>query len=144
MPVLFEILGSSKRRRKEELLGKPFRRPQHELDPNGLVPLPVKVCFSCNRLALQDYCIILIMIIQMNKQTCNVSYPVLFPFISCHRSCRLAPLIQCDYCPLLFHMDCLDPPLTALPAGKWMCPNHVEHLVVRSIVLVRRETFFLT
>lgn len=48
-----------------------------------------------------------------------------------HRSCRLAPLIQCNYCPLLFHMDCLDPPLTALPAGKWMCPNHVEHLVVR-------------
>ncbi|XP_029027358.1 PHD finger protein 12 isoform X2 [Betta splendens] len=86
--------GSSKRRRKEELLGKPFRRPQHELDPNGLVPLPVKVCFSCSR------------------------------------SCRLAPLIQCDYCPLLFHMDCLDPPLTALPAGKWMCPNHVEHLVL--------------
>lgn len=41
--------GSSKRRRKEELLGKPFRRPQHELDPNGLVPLPVKVCFCCNR-----------------------------------------------------------------------------------------------
>nr|XP_020442114.1 PHD finger protein 12 isoform X2 [Monopterus albus] len=86
--------GSSKRRKKEELLGKPFRRPQHELDPNGLVPLPVKICFSCNR------------------------------------SCRLAPLIQCDYCPLLFHMDCLDPPLTALPAGKWMCPNHVEHLVL--------------
>uniref|UniRef100_A0A3P9AVM1 PHD finger protein 12 n=1 Tax=Maylandia zebra TaxID=106582 RepID=A0A3P9AVM1_9CICH len=82
--------GSSKRRKKEELLGKPFRRPQHELDPNGLVPLPVKICFSCNR------------------------------------SCRLAPLIQCDYCPLLFHMDCLDPPLTALPAGKWMCPNHVD------------------
>lgn len=50
-----------------------------------------------------------------------------------YRSCRLAPLIQCDYCPLLFHMDCLDPPLTALPAGKWMCPNHVEHLVVRSL-----------
>uniref|UniRef100_A0A671WY66 PHD finger protein 12 n=1 Tax=Sparus aurata TaxID=8175 RepID=A0A671WY66_SPAAU len=91
--------GSSKRRRKEELLGKPFRRPQHELDSNGLVPLPVKVCFSCNR------------------------------------SCRLAPLIQCDYCPLLFHMDCLDPPLTALPAGKWMCPNHVEHLVLNQRTL---------
>lgn len=44
--------GSSKRRRKEELLGKPFRRPQHELDSNGLVPLPVKVCFSCNRWAM--------------------------------------------------------------------------------------------
>uniref|UniRef100_A0AAQ5Y541 PHD finger protein 12 n=1 Tax=Amphiprion ocellaris TaxID=80972 RepID=A0AAQ5Y541_AMPOC len=100
--------GSSKRRRKEELLGKPFRRPQHELDPNGLVPLPVKVCFSCNR------------------------------------SCRLAPLIQCDYCPLLFHMDCLDPPLTALPAGKWMCPNHVEHLVLnqRSLSLSSRCQLF--
>ncbi|XP_035536143.1 PHD finger protein 12 [Morone saxatilis] len=100
--------GSSKRRRKEELLGKPFRRPQHELDSNGLVPLPVKVCFSCNR------------------------------------SCRLAPLIQCDYCPLLFHMDCLDPPLTALPAGKWMCPNHVEHLVLnqRSLSLSNRCQLF--
>ncbi|XP_047247409.1 PHD finger protein 12 isoform X2 [Girardinichthys multiradiatus] len=100
--------GSSKRRRKEELLGKPFRRPQHELDPNGLVPLPVKVCFSCNR------------------------------------SCRMAPLIQCDYCPLLFHMDCLDPPLTALPTGKWMCPNHVEHIVLnqRSLSLSSRCQLF--
>ncbi|KAK7882710.1 hypothetical protein WMY93_028884 [Mugilogobius chulae] len=100
--------GSSKRRRKEELLGKPFRRPQHELDANGLVPLPVKVCYSCNR------------------------------------SCRLAPLIQCDYCPLLFHMDCLDPPLTALPAGKWMCPNHVEHLALnqRTLSLSRRCQLF--
>lgn len=100
--------GSSKRRRKEELLVKPFRRPQHELDSNGLVPLPVKVCFSCSR------------------------------------SCRLAPLIQCDYCPLLFHMDCLDPPLTALPAGKWMCPNHVEHLVLnqRSLSLSSRCQLF--
>uniref|UniRef100_A0AAV2J6M2 PHD finger protein 12 n=1 Tax=Knipowitschia caucasica TaxID=637954 RepID=A0AAV2J6M2_KNICA len=100
--------GSSKRRRKEELLGKPFRRPQHELDTNGLVPLPVKVCYCCNR------------------------------------SCRLAPLVQCDYCPLLFHMDCLDPPLTALPAGKWMCPNHVEHMVLnqRSLSLSRRCQLF--
>lgn len=56
-----------------------------------------------------------------------------------HRSCRLAPLIQCDYCPLLFHMDCLDPPLTALPAGKWMCPNHVEHLAVSGLVLAQTE-----
>ncbi|XP_037313950.2 PHD finger protein 12 isoform X2 [Pungitius pungitius] len=100
--------GSSKRKRKEELLGKPFRRPQHELDPNGLVPLPVKVCFLCNR------------------------------------SCRLAPLIQCDYCSLLFHMDCLNPPLTALPAGKWMCPNHIEHLVLnqRSLSLSSRCQLF--
>ncbi|CAB1348055.1 unnamed protein product [Coregonus sp. 'balchen'] len=86
--------GSSKRRRKEELIMKTFRRPQHEIDPNGLIPLPVRVCFSCTR------------------------------------SCRMAPLVQCDYCPLLFHMDCLDPPLTAMPTGRWMCPNHIEHLVL--------------
>ncbi|KAJ8342104.1 hypothetical protein SKAU_G00320320 [Synaphobranchus kaupii] len=86
--------GSSKRKRKEEMTGKNMKRPQHELDHNGLVPLPVKVCFTCGR------------------------------------SCRVAPLIQCDYCPLLFHMDCLDPPLTAMPAGKWMCPNHMEHVVL--------------
>ncbi|XP_066551747.1 PHD finger protein 12 [Amia ocellicauda] len=86
--------GTSKRRRKEEMTGKNVKKPQHELDHNGLVPLPVKVCFTCGR------------------------------------SCRVAPLIQCDYCPLLFHMDCLDPPLTAMPAGKWMCPNHIEHIVL--------------
>lgn len=45
----------------------------------------------------------------------------------CTRSCRVAPLLQCDYCPLVFHLDCLNPPLTVLPSGRWMCPNHVEH-----------------
>ncbi|XP_036196660.1 PHD finger protein 12 isoform X6 [Myotis myotis] len=86
--------GSSKRRRKEETTGKNVKKTQHELDHNGLVPLPVKVCFTCSR------------------------------------SCRVAPLIQCDYCPLLFHMDCLEPPLTAMPLGRWMCPNHIEHVVL--------------
>ncbi|KAI1903661.1 hypothetical protein AGOR_G00029500 [Albula goreensis] len=100
--------GTSKRRRKEETTGKNVKRPQHELDHNGLVPLPVKVCFTCSR------------------------------------SCRLAPLIQCDYCPLLFHMDCLDPPLTAMPTGKWMCPNHSEHIVLnqRNLTLSNRCQLF--
>nr|XP_014347702.1 PREDICTED: PHD finger protein 12 [Latimeria chalumnae] len=86
--------GTSKRKRKEETTGKNVKKAQHELDHNGLVPLPVKICFICSR------------------------------------SCRVAPLIQCDYCPLLFHMDCLDPPLTAMPTGRWMCPNHIEHIVL--------------
>ncbi|XP_066507491.1 PHD finger protein 12 [Hoplias malabaricus] len=100
--------GTSKKRRKEEMTGKNVKRPQHELDHYGLVPLPVKVCYTCNR------------------------------------SCRLAPLIQCDYCPLLFHMDCLDPPLTAMPTGRWMCPNHIEHLVLnqRSLTLSSRCQLF--
>lgn len=47
----------------------------------------------------------------------------------CQGTCKQAPLLQCDYCPLLFHQDCLDPPLTALPTGRWMCPNHVEQYI---------------
>ncbi|MGH0177826.1 UNVERIFIED_CONTAM: hypothetical protein FKN15_076071 [Acipenser sinensis] len=42
--------GTSKRRRKEEMTGKNMKKAQHELDHHGLVPLPVKVCFTCNRL----------------------------------------------------------------------------------------------
>ncbi|XP_076030650.1 PHD finger protein 12 isoform X2 [Oratosquilla oratoria] len=66
------------------------KKKPYELD-NGLVPLPAKLCFQCNK------------------------------------SCRVGPLIPCDYCPLFFHLDCLDPPLTTPPTGRWMCPNHPEH-----------------
>ncbi|GFO43226.1 PHD finger protein 12 [Plakobranchus ocellatus] len=83
--------GSSKRMYGKAVRNQP-KKQAHELD-NGLVPLPAKTCFSCNK------------------------------------SCRVAPLIQCDYCPLLFHLDCLNPPLTSLPQGRWMCPNHVEHFL---------------
>lgn len=54
-----------------------------------------------------------------------VPFPIKVCF-KCVRSCRKAPLIQCDYCPLLYHLDCLEPPLTTLPATRWMCPNHIE------------------
>lgn len=55
------------------------------------------------------------------------------------------PVIQCDYCPCSWHLDCLDPPLANPPyqrfasekkpkAGEsvpvretWRCPNHIEH-----------------
>ena len=45
------------------------------------------------------------------------------------RSCRKAPLVACDFCPLVFHLDCLDPPLVCMPVGKWMCPNHPQNYV---------------
>ncbi|XP_068086806.1 PHD finger protein 12 [Anabrus simplex] len=73
------------------------KKKPYELD-NGMVPLPVKVCFECRK------------------------------------SCRKAPLVACDYCPLLFHQDCLDPPLTSLPTGHWMCPNHPEHFLDKSLL----------
>lgn len=43
------LSGTSKKRRKEEMTGKNVKRPQHELDHYGLVPLPVKVCYTCSR-----------------------------------------------------------------------------------------------
>lgn len=40
-------------------------------------------------------------------------------------------LIGCDFCNLHWHLDCLDPPLASMPplSRKWMCPNHVEHVL---------------
>jgi hypothetical protein len=38
-------------------------------------------------------------------------------------------ILSCDHCSMHWHMDCLDPPLTALPplTKKWMCPLHASH-----------------
>lgn len=52
----------------------------------------------------------------------------------CRKGCRKAPLIHCDYCPLVFHADCIDPPLTTLPNTKWMCPNHVEPIAEEKLL----------
>ncbi|KAJ1962742.1 hypothetical protein GGI12_002469 [Dipsacomyces acuminosporus] len=56
--------------------------------------------------------------------------------ILCYR-CGLSALhgliVRCDYCPLSWHWDCLDPPLSAAPPPrkKWMCPNHADHAMRR-------------
>jgi len=38
-------------------------------------------------------------------------------------------ILSCDHCSQHWHMDCIDPPLTALPplTKKWMCPLHASH-----------------
>ena len=51
------------------------------------------------------------------------------------RSCRKAPLVACDFCPLVFHLDCLDPPLVCMPVGKWMCPNHPQNYVRECLII---------
>ena len=58
----------------------------------------------------------------------------------CHK-CGLSGLnrrtiIRCDYCPLAWHLDCLDYPLTTpKPIGnKWRCPNHYEELLSRQLM----------
>ncbi|CAO3595319.1 unnamed protein product [Absidia cylindrospora] len=47
----------------------------------------------------------------------------------CHRTALKKPMISCDFCPLYWHLDCLDPPLTIPPniAKKWRCPCHAQH-----------------
>lgn len=67
-------------------------------------------------------------LIELDTHGC-VTLPAKLCF-SCNKSCKRAPLISCDYCTLYFHQDCLDPPMTALPAGRWMCPNHPQHFIV--------------
>ncbi|KAJ2235801.1 hypothetical protein H4R99_002926 [Coemansia sp. RSA 1722] len=49
----------------------------------------------------------------------------------CGLSALHGPVIRCDYCPLSWHWDCLDPPLSAAPPSRkrWMCPNHADHAV---------------
>jgi hypothetical protein len=67
-------------------------------------------------------------LIELDSHGC-VPLPAKLCF-TCSKSCKRAPLISCDYCSLYFHQDCLDPPMTALPAGRWMCPNHPQHFIV--------------
>ncbi|CAG8441417.1 8356_t:CDS:2 [Ambispora leptoticha] len=56
-------------------------------------------------------------------------------YIYCHwcrkPPSRQKPAIPCDYCPMYWHLDCLDPPLVKRPSlyKKWMCPCHVDHLL---------------
>ncbi|XP_052891501.1 PHD finger protein 12 [Anopheles moucheti] len=95
MEMCFPFPGTE----KSEGLGKRAKlKKMHELDSQGLVPLPAKTCHTCGQ------------------------------------SCRKAPLVACDYCELVFHQDCLDPPLTAMPTTLWMCPNHVEQFVDAKMV----------
>lgn len=44
----------------------------------------------------------------------------------CCKTSRAGPMVTCDFCPLSFHLDCLDPPMSEIPRDVWMCPNHVE------------------
>lgn len=38
-------------------------------------------------------------------------------------------LLLCDTCSKVYHLQCLDPPLSAIPEGRWSCPKcQVRHL----------------
>lgn len=79
-------------------------------------------------------------LIELDSHGC-VPLPAKLCF-ACRKSCKRAPLISCDYCSLFFHQDCLDPPMTALPAGRWMCPNHPQHFIVSFLIFKISNNFY--
>ncbi|KAI5956056.1 hypothetical protein KGF57_003542 [Candida theae] len=48
-------------------------------------------------------------------------------------------LIRCDYCPLIYHVDCLPYPMFGPKTigDKWRCPNHVKDLLPRGLPELR-------
>lgn len=40
----------------------------------------------------------------------------------CDQGATTDDLLICDACDKGFHMECLDPPLSSLPEGRWICP----------------------
>jgi len=47
------------------------------------------------------------------RQDDNETYPR--NCIICTKSCRGVPAVACDFCPSVYHLDCLDPPLCEMP-----------------------------
>ncbi|XP_039752689.1 PHD finger protein 12 [Pararge aegeria] len=151
-------LSKKKKDDKEEVDIKKELEPEHELSPMEILVKAAKVMnpkqFELPR-EMKIPCIFPGTEKEGNGKNGNgvvsvdawgcVPLPAKSCFV-CRATCKLAPLLQCDYCPLLFHQDCLDPPLTALPTGRWMCPNHVEQYidwkVVRSISATERAALW--
>lgn len=56
----------------------------------------------------------------------------------CSKSSRGVPSVACDFCPMMYHLDCLDPPLCEIPTDRWMCPSHVEQIIDSKLVTSTR------
>ncbi len=53
---------------------------------------------------------------------------------ACSKTSRNVPSVGCDFCPNVYHLDCLNPPLCEIPKERWMCPAHPEHLIDSKLV----------
>ena len=40
----------------------------------------------------------------------------------CRRCGRMGDLLCCELCPAVYHLECLEPPLTEVPDDEWLCP----------------------
>uniref|UniRef100_A0A7E4UQM5 PHD-type domain-containing protein n=1 Tax=Panagrellus redivivus TaxID=6233 RepID=A0A7E4UQM5_PANRE len=69
--------------------------------------------------------------------------PVETPCFHCRFETSIErPGILCDYCPAVFHIHCLDPPMTTVLNEFWMCPLHPEYAIdtyaVNSVSISKR------
>ncbi|KPP79690.1 PHD finger protein 21A-like [Scleropages formosus] len=42
---------------------------------------------------------------------------------------RSGQLLMCDTCSRVYHLDCLEPPLKAIPRGMWICPKCQDQIL---------------
>ncbi|KAI0256535.1 hypothetical protein BJV78DRAFT_1165107 [Lactifluus subvellereus] len=93
-----------------------YRDPYRTKDKNGA---PV-LCFQCGTSALPP---------QVSQDAPHAEGRSRRPSLHDTESGQWQSIVSCDYCPLHWHLDCLSPPLLAMPPldRKWMCPNHVDH-----------------
>ncbi|CAG7636407.1 unnamed protein product [Allacma fusca] len=74
-----------------------------------------------------------------------VPSPIVICFI-CDVSCRRSPIIKCDACSASFHFECLNPPLTGVPQGRWLCHLHpeptLEHKTLKSLSFTERVRLY--
>ena len=56
------------------------------------------------------------------------------------RGLQVGRMVSCDFCPLMFHLDCIEPPLTTPPTSVWMCPAHPNTRTVSHTLWHYRHT----
>ena len=56
---------------------------------------------------------------------------------------RTGELLMCDTCNLVYHLQCLEPPLNGVPQGLWSCPKCVVSTVLILSVCYGAFTSFL-
>src|SRR6267142_117015 len=96
-----------------------YRDPYRTKDKNGV---PV-LCFGCSTSALPGH---------MSQDTPTSETRSRRQNAHDTESEKWRSIVSCDFCPLHWHLDCLNPPLLSMPPldRKWMCPNHVDHTLV--------------
>eukprot|EP00658_Telonema_sp_P-2_P055823 TRINITY_DN44378_c0_g1_i1.p1 TRINITY_DN44378_c0_g1~~TRINITY_DN44378_c0_g1_i1.p1 ORF type:complete len:174 (-),score=32.26 TRINITY_DN44378_c0_g1_i1:545-1066(-) len=103
-------------------------------DPDGNLHLP-QVCWNCQEIKLDDaelagriafleYEYTVTQPRAAPNPTGAPAKPVAIEHNALCQVCGMGgELLCCDFCNLVFHLECLDPPLENVPDGKWACPE---------------------